>query len=702
MTEQIDRYEIKQLIGRGGMASVFAAYDPYFEREVAIKVLPSQYLDDWQFRARFEREARTIAGLEHPAIVPVYDFGEFEGRLFLVMRLMSGGSLADKIKAGPLSLAETVRILGRLAPALDAAHAQGLIHRDLKPGNILFDHWGEPYISDFGIVKVLDDEEVMLTMPGGMVGTPAYMSPEQVEARVTLDGRSDIYAMGCILFEMLTGRLPFKADTPLGIAFMHVTEPVPRLQTFNNRLPIACEQVLAKAMAKDREERYQTAVELSDALRTAMTTVQAAPPKPQQTAPDHTVIERMPSEVQRPQPRSQPIQAAESIAPEISAEKPSEQSGLPRWVWAAAAVLLLVLCIGGGAAIFTIINNGLLQGNGDNGTPLVALTGTATSERATPSATSAAVIVEDTSTPTITPSQTPTPTPTLTPTPEGPPAQAALGDLWGRPVDGMIMAYVPAGSFVMGSDPELDPAAGTAEQPPHEVSLSAFWIDQTEVTNAMFARFVAAMGYVTTAEEEGTGQIQEDVQSEVVAGTDWQHPSGPDSDLAGLDNYPVLQVSWIDAQAYCSWAGGSLPTEAQWEYAARGPENWLYPWGNTFDGNLVNFCDANCTLPQSNASFDDHSARLAPVGSLPDGASWVGAFDLAGNVWEWVADWFSPDYYSNSPVENPTGPETGDGRVLRGGSWYDDAPHVRAGGRGASGPTNRHALYGFRCVLPGG
>jgi formylglycine-generating enzyme required for sulfatase activity len=162
----------------------------------------------------------------------------------------------------------------------------------------------------------------------------------------------------------------------------------------------------------------------------------------------------------------------------------------------------------------------------------------------------------------------------------------------------------------------------------------------------------------------------------------------------------VVQVSWFDAEAYCSWAGGGLPTEAQWEYAASGPENNLYPWGNTFDGNLVNFCDVNCPLDHGDDVYDDQSVRVGPVGQYPGGGSWVEAYDLVGNVWEWTADWYSGDYYAGSPAENPSGPESGDIRVLRGGSWYDDAPHVRAAQRGIGGPATRHGLFGFRCALP--
>jgi serine/threonine-protein kinase len=204
--EKIGRYEIKNELGRGGMATVYHAHDPHFKRDVALKVLPREFLHDPTFRARFEREAQTIAQLEHPAIVPVYDFGEETGQPYIVMRYMSGGSLADRLRRESLATSEAARIVTRLAPALDEAHSQGIVHRDLKPANILFDQRGDPYISDFGIAKLSQDSA---TFTGSaIVGTPAYMSPEQARGEKDLDGRSDIYALGVILFEMLTGKRP--------------------------------------------------------------------------------------------------------------------------------------------------------------------------------------------------------------------------------------------------------------------------------------------------------------------------------------------------------------------------------------------------------------------------------------------------------------------------------------------------------------
>lgn len=261
--EKIGRYEIKAELGRGGMATVYLADDPRFEREVAVKVLPREMLHDPQFRVRFEREAKTIAMLEHPAIVPVYDFGEEDGQPYFVMRYMPGGSLSERMKQAPIPIQKAARIFERIAPALDDAHAKGIIHRDLKPGNILFDRLDEPYISDFGIAK-LTESAAGLT-GNTIVGTPAYMSPEQAQGE-PVDGRSDIYSLGAILFEMLTGKTPYEADTPMGVVVKHITEPTPSILAVNPSLPPAVEALIEKAMAKNKEERFAKAEEMAHAL----------------------------------------------------------------------------------------------------------------------------------------------------------------------------------------------------------------------------------------------------------------------------------------------------------------------------------------------------------------------------------------------------------------------------------------------------
>jgi serine/threonine protein kinase len=265
LNKSLGRYEIQSEIGRGGMASVYLAIDPHFRRLIAIKVLSPQFLEHPVLRARFEREARLIATLEHPNIVPVYDYGEQDGQLYLVMRNMIGGALSARLHNGPLPLASAIQILSQLGLALDIVHARGVVHRDLKPGNILYDGFDNPALADFGIAYFA---EATAQLTGdAIIGTPAYMSPEQVQGAVEIDGRSDIYALGVIFYEMLTGRQPFRSATPMSTALKHLSEPVPRIRINNPDLPAELDDILAKVMAKDREKRYQKASELVLDLR---------------------------------------------------------------------------------------------------------------------------------------------------------------------------------------------------------------------------------------------------------------------------------------------------------------------------------------------------------------------------------------------------------------------------------------------------
>lgn len=245
------------------MATVYRAFDPNFGREVALKVLPREMLHDPHFRARFEREIKLVAALEHPSIVPVYDVGEEDSQPYFVMRYMNGGSLSDVIAQGKLSLQETARIVDRIARGLAYAHKKGVIHRDLKPDNILFDDNGEPFISDFGIAK-LSETSGSLT-GSGVIGTPAYMSPEQAQGG-EIDGRSDVYGLGVIVYQMLSGQQPYSADTPMGIVVKHITEPVPEILNANPDLPETVDEIIKTALAKDKTKRYATPVEFAKAL----------------------------------------------------------------------------------------------------------------------------------------------------------------------------------------------------------------------------------------------------------------------------------------------------------------------------------------------------------------------------------------------------------------------------------------------------
>ena len=257
--QKLGKYEITDLIGQGGMATVYKGYQRDVERFVAVKVLPPHPGRSSQFVERFRLEARTIARLQHPHILPLYDYGDDDEVLYLVMAYVDGGSLSDLIRREPLSLAEAGRRFEQVAGALDYAHRQNVIHRDIKPDNILLDREGHALLADFGIAKMVQDVGgSTLTGTGGLVGTPAYMSPEQAQG-LPVDNRTDIYSLGVVVYEMLTGKQPFEAETPMQVVFQHITAPIPSLSQLSGAFPPELDQVMARALAKDPAQRYPSA-----------------------------------------------------------------------------------------------------------------------------------------------------------------------------------------------------------------------------------------------------------------------------------------------------------------------------------------------------------------------------------------------------------------------------------------------------------
>jgi tRNA A-37 threonylcarbamoyl transferase component Bud32 len=268
--QMLGPYRIINQIGRGGMANVYKAYQPSVDRYVAIKVLPSQLAESKEFAARFQQEARIIASLEHPHILPVFDYGESEGVAYFVMRYLEAGTLKDRMVAGrPLPLNEIDRLFTQLADALSYAHSRGVIHRDLKPANALIDSRGNVFLTDFGIARLMESASPRLTQTDAILGTPAYISPEQAQAH-PVDQRSDIYSLGIILYEMVTGGVPFVAETPLAVLFKHISDPLPPPSVVKPDIPPTIEQVILKALAKNPDDRFDSATEFVEAWKRAL------------------------------------------------------------------------------------------------------------------------------------------------------------------------------------------------------------------------------------------------------------------------------------------------------------------------------------------------------------------------------------------------------------------------------------------------
>lgn len=266
--ENVGPYRILANLGQGGVASVYKAYHPALDRLVAIKVLHPAFKEDPNFLERFQREARVIARLEHPNIVPVYDFSQQSDQHYLVMKYIEGETLKARLGRSPLSMEEGLKVVESVGGGLMHAHARGVLHRDVKPSNILLDNSGRIYLADFGLARIAAAGESTLSSDM-LMGTPQYISPEQARGEKSLDARTDIYSFGVVLYEIVVGRVPFQADTPFSIIHDHIYSPLPLPSSINSRVPEQVERVLLKALAKDRNDRFEDVEQMVSAFRRA-------------------------------------------------------------------------------------------------------------------------------------------------------------------------------------------------------------------------------------------------------------------------------------------------------------------------------------------------------------------------------------------------------------------------------------------------
>lgn len=427
----IGRYEVVRELGRGGMATVYLARDPSFERQVAIKVLPPQFTRDPHYLARFRREAKFIASLEHPYIVPVYDYGQDNGQPFIVMRYMPGRTLADRMKGRPMPPAEVAPIIMRLAEALDEAHSQGVIHRDLKPTNVMFDTRGQAYLSDFGIAKVLHAEGDSATVDSltgsGIIGTPAYMSPEQAVGEKGVDQRSDIYSFGIILYEMLVGRHPYEADTPMKVLFKHVHDPVPQLdlaELSRLGLPQDINALLAQALAKQPAERFSTATDLSHPLIALSVSGLWKTVDPLLSVRPHPALTPAPTSaptvVSTPTRPSLRLRLTQGVAMYLERHLPGDRADAsrPDRIFLLSQILIWLFSGLLFSLALSVLSNQIFQAISSTPVLIVPSTATTTPTMTSVQTSTQRVVVFDTRTSTVTPTiVTMTPSSTFTPTP---------------------------------------------------------------------------------------------------------------------------------------------------------------------------------------------------------------------------------------------------------------------------------------------
>jgi serine/threonine-protein kinase len=626
----IGNYEIVSPFGEGGMGELYLGRHTRLAREVIVKTIRTEDFSPKQIehlRDRLEREAFIQSQLDHPNIVRVYDFIAVGDTTCIVMEYVPGRDLRKMItrETGPIADYRALKLFKQILAAIDYAHHfiyldktgarhQGIIHRDLKPANILVTPDDVVKVTDFGIVKVRGVKGG--TQMGFNPGTPEYMSPEQARGR-ELDHRSDIYSMGVVLYEMLTGRVPFEGDgsgtSDYEIRRGHIELPVPPMSQFYPGISPELEKVVLKSLEKNPDDRYQTARQFCELIEEYEQTG-AAKITGRMLGARQTVLQEG-----RAVGRSGSLADAPTVGVGNTVlTDPSRPSGANR-------------SSNNRAANYSSSNS-----SGANSYPRPRAGGSAQEQKPKlPLVVGFAVLALLTVAISywLLTRKSPTPNPKLA----------------GGPPPGMIS--IPGGKFMMGRNDGSE-----FEKPAHEVAIEPFFIDKLEVTNEQYAEFVRIRNRS--------------------APKHWLNGNYQPGDA----NFPVVNVSWFDARDYCEWRGGRLPTEEEWEFAARGKENLYYPYGNQWKPEF-----------SSASPSPEKIGRLSAVGSYPAGASPFGVLDMAGNVAEWTASPYVP--YPGSPAK----PDEGN-KVIRGGSFINLPIEQTATDRFFNFPVRTFDYVGFRCV----
>jgi serine/threonine protein kinase len=621
--QNFGRYQILEQLGEGGMATVYKAYDSRLDREVAIKVIrrdafPPDQID--MLLKRFERESKSLARLSHPNIVGVLDYGEHEGSPYLVMEYLSGGTLKEKL-GKPLPWRESIQLILPIAHALEYVHDRNIINRDVKPSNVLMTEKGQPMLTDFGLVKIFGDEakdSTNLTSSGSGLGTPDYMAPEQWTGEPTT--QSDLYSLGVVLYEMITGYRPYTADTPAGVLLKQATEPLPLPKRYIPDLPEKVEAVLLKVLAKQPKDRYADMHTFVNELQNLLAgkDVLASQTKTE------TLRQQMTGKIPR-----QPVEAA--------AGQPGKKRN-----WFPIVTGTIVLClITVAAGYWFVTSSGILVAP----LPTQAVTALPSHTETSPTQEIEATVV-------------PTEVEVILPT-EAP----VLTEI--KDQKNVTMVLIPSGEFTMGTDASGD----VGSRPAHKVFLDAFYIDKYEVTNAAYDACVYAVECRRPL-QTGSATRNTYFNNEVFA------------------NHPVIYVDWKMAKAYCEWRGARLPTEAEWEKAARGMEDErIYPWGDT---------EKDCSL----GNFHGCTGDTSPVDQYESGQSVFGVYGMSGNVFEWTST--LSDLYPYDASDGREDLEARGERIARGGAWRafgGNGDNAQVDTRLELDPGYAGLYVGIRCVL---
>jgi eukaryotic-like serine/threonine-protein kinase len=662
-----DRYRIVRELGHGGFGTVFLAHDRQLhDRPVVVKIKLDHAVEDPWFERKFSEEIRALTLIDHPGVVGVLDNGRtVDGKPFLVMQYIDGTTLRAALTPEGLALDRVASLVRQIGQALGAAHDRKIWHRDLKPENIMLQMLpgGDERVRliDFGIATVadLDTKETHTRVAGSL----AYMAPEQISGQPS--AATDIYTFGVIAYEMATGRKPFIAENPAQLPLLQRAGVGVKPSALRPGLSGAAEKLILQALSYKADDRPVSARVFGDELSQAIMAV------------------------------------GFSGTPHVAGVERGR-----RGVWAVLVVLALVLALGGawiyrGRAV-PVKTVAAKQPNAAlTATPEVSQkSDSSTSEKAVelafwnsvsasgdprqyreylnryPQGQFAALAKLKLEPPAAKPA-----VPPPVPDPGPRPGQTKL-----NPVDGMQYAWIPPGTFRMGCSPG-DFQCGAEESPAHSVRLSrGFWLSATEVTVEAWSRFAK--------------QTKRDMPPEPREGSFVLNPAWSEQ------RFPMVNISWDDSKSFCGWAGGRLPTEAEWEYAARagstearyGPLDEIAWHADNSGKERVDF---NALIRDDKAyqqRIEQNGDRMHTVATKKPNA--FGLFDMLGNVGEWVNDWGSDTYYTQSPEVDPPGPTSGTYRTFRGGTFYRDSGWARVSQRSARFPSSgKNGRTGCRCAL---